>query len=115
MAVGAGRQPRLFSIAFGPARLHFSFDVKRTPQFRVGDSVTVVKIPPGLVGGEGLDTAGVFRRALGKTFRVDGIDEHGHLELVVAERRASPDTYHSDTIWIEPGFVVVAEARRGRK
>ncbi len=89
--------------------------MKRTQQFRVGDRVTVVKIPSGLMAGEGFDTPGVFRRALGRTFRVDEIDEYGHLGLVVAERRSSPDSYHSDTIWIEPDFVVLAEERHGRE
>ena len=91
------------------------FDVKRTPQFRIGDRVTVTRLPPGLVGGEGMDTPGVFRRALGKTFRVEGIDDHGHLELVVAEHRPSPDKYESSTIWIEPEFVVLAKEGRRRK
>jgi hypothetical protein len=62
-----------------------------------------------------MDTPGVFRRALGKTFRVEGIDDYGHLELVVAERRPSPDRYESSTIWIEPEFVILAKGRRAKK
>jgi len=53
----------------------------------------------------GLGTPRVFEHALGKTFRVDPVDQDGHLELVVAERRPSRNTYESDTIWIEPEFV----------
>jgi hypothetical protein len=68
-----------------------------------------------LVGVEGLDTPGVFRRELGKSFRVEAIDEYGHLELVVAEHSPSPEKYQSETIWIEPEFVILAEERRGRK
>ena len=79
--------------------------VKPTPNPKVGDLVRVVKIPPALSNSAGIDTPGVFERALGKTFRVDTISQHGHLELVVAERMLSKSTYESDTIWIEPEFV----------
>jgi len=48
-------------------------------------------------------TSGVFKRALGKTFRVAGIAEHGNLELAVTKH---------DSIWIEPEFVVRIERRR---
>ena len=74
-------------------------------QFRVGDLIRVVQIPADLHDAAGIGTPEVFHRALGKTFRVEGFDEHGHLELVVAERKASAERYASDTIWIEPEFV----------
>jgi hypothetical protein len=74
-------------------------------EFRVGDLIRVVKIPSDLHDAAGIGTPEVFRRALGRTFRVEGFDEHGHLELVVAESKASEDWYASDTIWIEPEFV----------
>jgi hypothetical protein len=79
--------------------------VKPTPNFKVGDLVRVVKIPPALSDSAGIGTPEVFERALGKTFRVDTVGQHGHLELVVAERRPTKSTYESDTIWIEPEFV----------
>ena len=79
--------------------------VNPNPNFKVGDFVRVVKIPPALNDTAGIDTPGVFERALGKAFRVEGVSELGHLELVVAERHPSRDTYESDTIWIEPEFV----------
>jgi hypothetical protein len=78
-----------------------------TPQrtkFETGDLVRVEKIPSGLHDTAGIGTAEVFERALGKTFRVQGINL-GYLELVVAEQHPSDDTYYSDTIWIEPKFV----------
>jgi hypothetical protein len=73
--------------------------------YRVGDLIRVVKIPSDLHDAAGIGTPDVFRRALGRTFRIEGFDKYGHLELVVAERKASEDRYTSDTIWIEPGFV----------
>jgi len=76
---------------------------KKQRPFRIGDSVTVKRIPAGLTDTAGIGTPGVFKRALGKTFRVAGIAEHGHLELEVTRR---------DTIWIEPEFVALAERRR---
>jgi hypothetical protein len=79
--------------------------VKRDSSFEVGQVVRMIKIPPALSDSAGLDTQGVFERALVMTFRVDAIDQHGHLELVVAEQRPSQSTYESDTIWIEPEFV----------
>jgi hypothetical protein len=71
--------------------------VKKPRAFKRGDLVTVIRIPPGLKDVEDLQTKRVFRNALGKTYRVEGIGEFGHLELVVTKR---------DTIWIEPQFVV---------
>jgi hypothetical protein len=79
--------------------------VNPKPTFKAGDLVRVVKIPPALSDSAGIGTPGVFERALGKTFRVDTVSQHGHLQLVVAERRPSQTTYESDTIWIEPEFV----------
>lgn len=86
--------------------------MKKTPHFKVGDQVTISRLPPNLDDRAELGTPGVFQRALGKTFRVEGFDDYGHLELVVAERKPTQDTYESDTIWIEPEFVTLA--RRGR-
>lgn len=74
-------------------------------EFKIGDLIRVVKIPSDLHDAARIGTPEVFRRALGNTFRIEGFDEHGHLELVVAERRASEGRYASDTIWIEPEFV----------
>jgi hypothetical protein len=74
-------------------------------RFKVGDFVRVVKIPSDLRDTARLGTPRVFEQAVRKTFRVEGFNEIGHLELVVAERQPSQDTYQSDTIWIEPEFV----------
>jgi hypothetical protein len=79
--------------------------MKPNPHFKVGDLVRVIRIPPALSDSAGIGTPGVFEHALGKTFRVEAVSELGHLELVVAERHPSKDTFESDTIWIEPEFV----------
>jgi len=73
------------------------------PQLKPGDFVRIVKIPPDLNDSAGIDTPGVFARALGGTFRIKGIEEHGHLEIVVTE---------SDTIYIEPEFVEAVSGRQ---
>ena len=84
---------------------------RRTRRFRVGDIVKIIKIPSGLTDPAGIGTAKVFRRALGKTFRIEGFHTYGHIEIIVREHRRSPNRYQSDTIWIEPEFVRLAETR----
>jgi hypothetical protein len=74
-------------------------------KFEIGDLVRIEKIPGELHYMAGIGTPEVFERALGKTFRVQGFNGFGQLELVVAERHPSAETYESDTIWIEPQFV----------
>ena len=83
---------------------------KKSKRFKTGDFIKVVRIPPGLKNMPGMNTIGVFQRALGKTFPIEGFDEHGHLELLVASK--GPDKsriWDLDTIWIEPEFVMPAE------
>jgi hypothetical protein len=73
--------------------------------FALGDLVRVEHIPDDLHDTAGIGTPEVFEQALGKTFRVEGFNAVGHLELVVVDNHPSADTYESDTIWIEPQFV----------
>ncbi len=77
----------------------------RVKKFEIGDLVSVEALPSDLRDTAGIDTPQVFEQALGKTFRVQGFNALGHLELVVAEQHPSAHTYESDTIWIEPKFV----------
>jgi hypothetical protein len=77
----------------------------RAKKFEVGDLVRVEGLPSDLRDTAGINTPQVFEQALGKTFRVQGFNALGHVELVVAEHNPSADTYESDTIWIEPKFV----------
>jgi len=53
-------------------------------EIRKGDMVRVIGIPTNLRDRSGIGTPLVFESALGKTFRVEGIGEYGHLELVVS-------------------------------
>ncbi len=82
--------------------------VKPSSKFKVGDFVRVVKIPTDLRDPARIGPPKVFERALEETYRVEGFYELGQLELVVAEHHPSRDRYESDTIWIEPQFIVPA-------
>jgi hypothetical protein len=46
--------------------------------------VAVLEVPTELRAGEEMGTFEVFRQSVGRTFRIEGIDDYGHLELVVA-------------------------------
>jgi hypothetical protein len=74
-------------------------------RFEVGDLVRVEKMPSDLRDTAAIGTPEVFERTLGKTFRLQGFNALGYLELVVAEHHVTADAYDSDTIWIEPEFV----------
>jgi hypothetical protein len=78
-------------------------------RFNVGDTIRVVGIPPGLHDAAEIGTPEVFRDAVGKTFRVEGFDEHGNLELEVWRTDLSNTQSVPDTIWIEPEFVEPVE------
>jgi len=74
--------------------------LKKSPhRLRVGDLAKIVRIPADLKDSAYIGTPAVFKRALGKTFRIEASGREGHIELEVSER---------DTIWIEPDFVVRA-------
>jgi len=77
----------------------------RATKFEVGDLVRIEQIPSDLHDIADIDTPLVFEQALGKTFRVQGFNGLGHLELVVAEQNPSANTYEADRICIEPKFV----------
>jgi hypothetical protein len=75
-------------------------------KFRVGDWVTIVKIPSDLTDTARIGTPEVFKRAKGKTFCIEGFGRYGHVELVVTKR---------DTIGIEPEFLVRADQPRSKR
>jgi hypothetical protein len=83
--------------------------MEKPQRFKVGDTVRVVGIPPGLHDAAEIGTPEVFRDAVGKTFRVEGFDEHGNLELEVWRTDLPDASKVPDTIWIEPGFVEPVE------
>lgn len=75
-------------------------------KFKIGDQVKVTEIPPDLDDRAGIGTPEVFKRALGRTFRIEGFDRYGHAELQV--------TRH-DTIWIEPEFLSLARVKGAKE
>ena len=46
--------------------------MKRNPQFKIGDRVTVMKLPPNLHGGGGMGTRGFFGRHSVRRFALKG-------------------------------------------
>ncbi|MCX6900074.1 MAG: hypothetical protein NT105_15420 [Verrucomicrobia bacterium] len=90
---------------------------KQKTQFKIGDFVTVAQIPPGLKNVPGLNTVGVFERALGKAFPIKGFERNGDLALLVTSKRSRSGVLEFDTIWIEPEFVIAAKKppKRTRK
>ena len=80
----------------------------KSHQFRVGDLVTVMQVPPDLDDSAGIGTPEIFQRALGKTLRIDGFGRYGHLELNVLDGGSQAPDYCHHTIWIEPEFVKAA-------
>ena len=57
---------------------------RRIVKYHVGDLVKITGTPPNLSDPAGIDTPRVFRRALGKTFRIAGFGPYSHIDLVVA-------------------------------
>jgi hypothetical protein len=72
-----------------------------------GDLVRVLRIPPDLDDRADIATPQVFGSAVGKTFHVQEISEHGLLELHVKAGGKEAKRLGSgvDIIWIEPEFV----------
>lgn len=68
-----------------------------------------MKVPPGLHDAAGIGTPEVFANAVGKTIRIEGFGEYGHLELFVRRGDAADDSHPLDSIWIEPEFVEAAD------
>jgi hypothetical protein len=76
-------------------------------EIQKGDMVRVVRIPPNLDDRADIGTPQVFSSAVGKTFHVQEISEHGLLELHLRADRKEAKRLGSgvDIIWIEPEFV----------
>jgi hypothetical protein len=68
---------------------------------KVGDTVRVIKIPPGLVEGK-LKTKTVFRRCLGKVFPIVGFQKKWVMLDVGEVVGRAP---YMETIWIEPEYI----------
>lgn len=77
--------------------------------FRIGDVIRVTHVPPQVQRDGPRDTRSVFKRAVGKTFVVQGFGRYGHVELDVSKIRKL------DTIWIEPDCVELFRRRPRRR
>jgi hypothetical protein len=75
------------------------------PTFKIGDRVRVVRVPRSVEQEMPSETVELFRRCVGQTFRIDGFDEYGHLELNVSDDGSQAPDYSKNTVWIEPEFV----------
>ena len=77
-------------------------------RFKVGDIVKVthytpVRYPPGVK--DELGTEPLFRRIVGRRYRIMGFDEHGYIELHPTRR---------DSIWIKSDDVKLAPGKKKR-
>ncbi len=75
---------------------------------RKGDWARLVALPLDLDEGPA-DTRRVFRRALGLTFRVEGFDRYGFIELDLTKKVA-----FLEFIWVEPYLLERTRSRRGK-
>lgn len=81
------------------------------PDYKVGDKVRVIQVPPYLYRDDlvAQETAEFFERCLGEVFQVEGFDENGQLELWTTgkgNRRKADRGLDTHTIWIEPEYVI---------
>ncbi len=81
-------------------------------KYKIGDLVTIIQIPSDLQDHPELKTKTVFELCLGKTYRIQGFDRYGHLELSVGKEVGNRVGGYLNTIWIEPEFVVPAKDRK---
>lgn len=72
---------------------------------KVSDRVRVLRVPPSVEAEMPVETKRIFRRCVGQILRVDGFDDHGHLELNVRDDGSQAPDHSRHTIWIEPEFV----------
>lgn len=71
-----------------------------------GDWVRLVKIPPALVTMP-RETRAIFRKALGFTFKVEGFNSVGMIELDLTRKVA-----RFNTIWVEPECLHISRKKR---
>lgn len=68
----------------------------------IGDRVRLVELPETILAGNAhQETLTVFRKCLGKSFRVSGFNAVGWVELHVGNVTRSL----GETIWVEPEFL----------
>jgi len=69
-------------------------------EIQVGDWVRLVFIPPDIANMPA-ETRSVFRKALGKTFKIEEFNEYGLAELDLHKKLGE---FH--TIWVEPEYLI---------
>lgn len=72
----------------------------------IGDWVRLIKIPPALAD-TSRATKVAFRKALGKTFKVEGFNSVGMAELDLTQKVAK-----FNTIWVEPDRLQISRKKR---
>ena len=75
-------------------------------RFKVGDIVEVTHYTPGRYAPrvkDELGTEALFRRIVGRRYRIKGFDEYGHIELHPSRK---------DWIWIKPDDVRLASRKK---
>ena len=78
-----------------------------TPLFEIGDRIKLIKVPPAVErnGSTFPETLAIFQSAVGKMFKVRGIDAYGHVEVWVCEDGAEDETGAAHSIWVEPAYL----------
>ena len=79
-------------------------------KYKIGDWVTIVKIPPDIGNETEMNTKRVFEICIGKTYPIQGFDKYGHLELDVSKDVDHVVGGFMNTIWIEAKFVIPGES-----
>lgn len=94
---------------------------------RIGDRVRLLRVPPDVeampdesVEPDEMHTKDVFRRCVGRVFRIRGIgtnspnEDSGHVELWVRDGDDCDDVVRADTIWVEPEHIEIVTDAEGR-
>jgi len=82
---------------------------KLRSKFRIGDVIRVTCVPYAVKRDGRAETRSVFKRAVGKTFVVQGFGRYGHIQLDISKIQKL------DTIWIEPDCVQLFRRRPMRR
>jgi len=82
---------------------------KLRSKFRIGDVIRVTCVPYAVKRDGPAETRSVFKRAVGKTFVVQGFGRYGHIQLDISKIQKL------DTIWIEPDCVELFRRRPMRR
>jgi hypothetical protein len=82
----------------------------KPPRFKVGDTVKLTGIPPQVDQDQRRfpETLDIFQKAVGRTFRVRGVDEYGHIELWLCYDGSEDERGVSHSIWVEPDYLAVS-------